>query len=405
MLQFPGNRGRGAKGKSMGFEVNPLVMATEAPPIPIAQAWKARYEGGCGPLIDLSQAVPGHPPPDALLRRLGEAAETAEASRYGPIVGDLALREALAADISQRYGGRVAVEHVAITAGCNQAFCVAIQALAKAGDAVILPSPWYFNHKMTLGMLGIETRALACDPENGFLPDPDTAEALIDKRVKAIALVTPNNPSGAVYPEALIARFHAMARRHRVALVLDETYRDFLPAHLSRAHGLFGEAGWDADLVHLYSFSKAYAIPGQRLGAIVAAPSFVAQVAKILDCLQICPPRPVQMAIAASIADTRDWREAVRRELAGRENACRAAFARAGHWRLASIGAYFAFVAHPCPGEGATAVAERLVVEAGVLGLPGPYFGPGLEGYLRLAFANVDKTMLEGLGDRLARFP
>ena len=111
------------------------------------------------------------------------------------------------------------------------------------------------------------------------------------------------------------------------------------------------------------------------------------------------------MAIAASIADTRDWREAVRRELAGRENACRAAFARAGHWRLASIGAYFAFVAHPCPGEGATAVAERLVVEAGVLGLPGPYFGPGLEGYLRLAFANVDKTMLEGLGDRLARFP
>ena len=386
----------------MELTVNPLVMATEAPPIPIAQAWKARYKGRYGPLIDLSQAVPGHPPPKSLLCRLGEAASQPEASRYGPIVGDLALREALAADISTRYDGRVAVEQVAITAGCNQAFFVAAQTVAKAGDAVILPSPWYFNHKMTLDMLGIRARPLACDPKNGFLPDPDAAEALIDDGVKAIALVSPNNPSGAVYSEALIAHFHALACRHGLALVLDETYRDFLPLGLNRAHGLFAEPGWDANLVHLYSFSKAYAIPGQRLGAIVAAPSFIAQAAKILDSLQICPPRSVQMAIVASIEETRDWREAVRRELALRADTCRAAFAKAKEWRLASIGAYFAFVAHPYEGETASAVAEKLVTEAGVLGLPGSYFGPGLEGYLRLAFANVERDILAGLGERLA---
>ena len=83
--------------------------------------------------------------------------------------------------------------------------------------------------------------------------------------VKAIVLVSPNNPSGAVYPEALIARFHALACRHGLALVLDETYRDFLPPGLNRAHGLFAEPGWDANLVHLYSFSKATRSPGQRL--------------------------------------------------------------------------------------------------------------------------------------------
>jgi aspartate/methionine/tyrosine aminotransferase len=386
----------------MELTLNPLVLATEAPPIPIAQAWKARYKGRCGPLIDLSQAVPGHPPPKSLLDRLGEAASQPEASRYGPIIGDLALREALAADISARYGGQVAVEQVAITAGCNQAFFVAMQTLAKAGDAVILPSPWYFNHKMTLDMLGIEARPLACDPRNGFLPDPGVAEALIDHRVKAIVLVSPNNPSGAVYSETLIASFHALASRHGLGLVLDETYRDFLPLSANRPHGLFAEPGWDTNLVHLYSFSKAYAIPGQRLGSIVAAPRLIAQAAKILDSLQICPPRSAQIALVASIKETRDWRETVRCELALRAEACRAEFAEAKEWRLASIGAYFAFVAHPYKDETATAVAERMVTQAGVLGLPGPYFGPGLEGYLRLAFANVERDRLAGLGKRLA---
>jgi len=387
----------------MEFSLNPLVLATEAPPIPIAQAWKARYRGQFGPLIDLSQAVPGHAPPQNLLSRLGEAASQPEASRYGPILGDLALREALAADISSGYAGRVAVEQVAITAGCNQAFFVAVQTLAQPGEAIVLPSPWYFNHKMALDMLGIEARPLACDPKSGFLPDPDACEALIDTRVKAIVLVSPNNPSGAVYSETLITRFHALARRRGLALVLDETYRDFLPLSVNRAHGLFAEPDWDATLIHLYSFSKAYAIPGQRLGSIVAAPSFLAEAAKILDSLQICPPRPVQMAILASIEETRDWREGVRRELALRADACRAAFAKSESWRLSSIGAYFAFVAHPYPAETAAAVAERLVVEAGILALPGPYFGPRLEGYLRFAFANVERDMLARVGDRLTR--
>ena len=153
----------------MELTVNPLVLATEAPD-PDRASLEGPLQGRYGPLIDLSQAVPGHPPPRSLLCRLGEAASQPEASRDGPIVGDLALREALAADISTRYDGRVVVEQVAITAGCNQAFFVAAQTVAKAGDAVILPSPWYFNHKMTLDMLGIRARPLACDPKSGFLP-------------------------------------------------------------------------------------------------------------------------------------------------------------------------------------------------------------------------------------------
>lgn len=386
---------------SLRFAVNPHVAAIDAPPIPTAQAWKAAYDGRHGPLIDLSQAVPDSPPPADFLARLAAAAGGGDAARYGPILGDAALREAHAAETSRIYRGAVGAANVAITSGCNQAFVVAMLALAAAGDAVILPAPWYFNHRMTLDMLGIETRVLPCRIEAGFVPDPDDAARLIDDRTRAIVLVTPNNPTGAVYPPQVIARFAELARRRGIALVLDETYRDFLPQGQQRAHDLFEDADWGGTLVQLYSFSKAHAIPGHRLGAIVAAQAFVSEVMKIQDSLQICPARPAQPVVAWAIEALRPWREAKRADLARRAEACRAALASGNRWRLGSIGAYFAFMEHPFADRSATAVAEGLAIQAGVLGLPGTFFGPGQERFLRFAFANVDGASLAPLGARL----
>ena len=126
------------------------------------------------------------------------------------------------------FGSRIAAGEVAITSGCNQAFFIAAMALAKAGDAIILPSPWYFNHKMTLDMLGIEARAVPALPEDGFIPDPERIAAAIDERVRAVVLISPNNPTGAVYPPEVVRAIFQVCRERGVALVLDETYRDFL---------------------------------------------------------------------------------------------------------------------------------------------------------------------------------
>ena len=82
------------------------------------------------------------------------------------------MRDAYAQHVSTVYGTTIAPGEIAITAGCNQAFFVAMIALAKAGDAVLLPTPWYFNHEMTLHMLGIEARPLPCLAASGFVPDP-----------------------------------------------------------------------------------------------------------------------------------------------------------------------------------------------------------------------------------------
>ncbi len=110
------------------------------------------------------------------------------------------------------------------------AFMTAIMAVAKAGDEVIVPAPWYFNHEMMLRMLGIGCTPLLCRPEDGYVPDVATARGLISSRTRAILLISPNNPTGATYPAATIAAFAELCRQRGIWLILDETYRDFLPA-------------------------------------------------------------------------------------------------------------------------------------------------------------------------------
>ncbi len=380
--------------------LNSRLIDTGSPPIPEIQTWGRRYDGRHGPLLNLCQAVPAYPPPQEMLERLAAAAGSAEAAAYGPIQGDPALREAYAAHLRGLYDGGCEARHVAITAGCNQAYFVAMMALAGRGEAVIVPTPWYFNHAMTLDMLGIEARGMPCG--TGFLPDPEAAEALIDGRVRAIVLVTPNNPTGAAYPPALIARFHALCRRRGIWLVLDETYRDFLPPGHGAPHGLLQREEWPENLIQLYSFSKSFAIPGHRLGALAAPEVLLPQLGKVMDCVQICANRPAQAAVAWGIEALAGWREAKRVEMDARASALRTGFKALPGWRLEALGAYFAYVRHPFGEASAWDVARHLATEHGLMALPGPAFA-GEERHLRIAFANVEAAAIQALVARLGR--
>lgn len=384
--------------------INSLVADVGSPPIPEAQSWTRRYDGAYGPLINLSQAVPGNAPHESFLERLASVAGSPAASQYGPINGDPALRQAYAEEMSRLYEGRIEAADTAITAGCNMAFFVTMMLLAGRGEAVLLPTPWYFNHQMSLDMLGIEPRPLPCRPENGFVPRIEDAEALIDEKVRAIVLVTPNNPTGAVYPAHVVEGFAELCARRGIYLVVDETYRDFLPPGMNRAHGLFTGEAWRRNVIQLYSFSKSYAIPGHRMGAITADAALIGEIAKILDCIQICAPRSAQAVLPWAIEGLRGWREENRAEINRRAQVFRDALAPLPEWRIESVGAYFAYLRHPFEGASAQAVAEKLATERGVLCLPGSYFGPGQEGHLRIAVANVGADVLATLTDRLKGF-
>jgi len=382
---------------------NPLVAGVAPPPIPEIMGWARSYDGAQGPAIDMSQAVPGYPPHPDLLAWLGEMAASPAFAGYGDIEGEPALRSACAEWSGAIYAAGIAPGNVHITAGCNQAFFAAAMALAGPGDTVLLTNPNYFNQATTLSMLGIAARTVACDPTHGFLPDPAKIADSIDDSVRALAIVTPNNPTGAVYPPDLLAELFVICRKRGVWLIIDETYRDFLPPGAGVPHRLFARPDWSDTLIGLYSFSKSFCIPGHRLGAVTASASVIAQIAKVMDNLQICAPRAPQAAVALAIPALVAWRDANRQVIADRATALQNALAHSAGWSIDAIGAYFAFVRHPFDDLISTDAARHLAQEAGIVTVPGACFGEGLDTYLRVAFANVDEATIARLANRLRR--
>ncbi|WP_046119682.1 aminotransferase [Ensifer aridi] len=383
---------------------NPLVEKLSPPPVPSVLAWAKAYDGAKGPLIDLSQAVPGYPPHPDMLKWLGEAAASTEYTGYGAIEGEPELRTAYAEQVAALYDAAITADNIHITSGCNQAFIAAATAIARAGDTVLMTNPYYFNQETTLAMLGINVELAPLDAGAGFLPEVDTVASALRPGIRALTLVSPNNPTGAVYPPELLQRIYELCRANGTWLILDETYRDFLPDAVAAPHGLFRAQGWQDGFIALYSFSKSFCIPGHRLGAITAGPAFIAQVAKIMDNLQICAPRSAQAAVARAIPALTDWRLANRAEIAARANAMRDVMSRLPQWKLQAAGAYFAYIRHPFPDIDSQFVAEKLAKLAGVICLPGDYFGEGQENYLRFAFANADVPTILKLEERLVGF-
>ena len=387
----------------MPYPVNPLVAAAIEPPVAEAQGWIAgRTFPADRPLLDCAQAVPSYPPAGRLREHLAEIVRRPDTSLYTEILGLPELRAALAGHMSEAYDAEIAASEVAITAGCNQAFCVAVSALAGPGDAVILPSPYYFNHQMWLEMQGMTAVHLACDAARGMVPDPAEAARLIDADTKAIVLVTPNNPTGAIYPPEIMEAFFELARDRGVALIVDETYKDFRP-DTAPPHGLFGKPGWRDILVHLYSFSKVYSLTGYRCGSVIAGPAVLAAVEKIMDCIAICAPNIAQQAALFGLRNLADWRGEKRLLMNGRAAALRAAFETTNSgFAPVSTGAYFAWVRHPYEGVDSMQVARTLAKDHNMLCLPGGMFGPGEDRFLRLAFANLEAGSMKEVVNRLA---
>jgi aspartate/methionine/tyrosine aminotransferase len=384
--------------------VNSWLAAVEPSPIGETKRWVLdRTFPADRPLINLSQAVPGYPPALELRQHLGTLLLDPAMHGYTPTMGLPDLRSGYAQHLSDFYGAPVSADEVGITSGCNQAFCLALMSIAKAGDQVILPRPHYFNHDMFLRMQGIEPVSLDFRPESGAVPNAEDAARLIGPRTRAIVLISPNNPTGAVYPRETIHAFYELAQRHGIALMLDETYKDFLPEG-ERPHELFGDPDWRGTLVHLYSFSKVFALTGYRVGGVAADAALIAEIEKAMDCVAICSPRLGQEAAIYGLKNLLPWARQNTEGLKARADLLGDGLRRSNRWRLVSIGAYFAYVEHPFSGQNATEVAKRLADEENLLTIPGDMFGAGQERFMRLAFANVDDDKIPAVLERLERF-
>ncbi len=379
--------------------------ATFQPPVMEARRWLDDVTFPADrPLINVSQAAPVEAPHPDMRQAMADAVLIDDnVHLYGPVLGLPALREELAARTARIYGGQITGDQASITSGCNQAFAAAIASLCSEGDEVIIPVPWYFNHKMWLDMSGVTAVPLKC--EGDMMPDPWDVTKLITARTRAIVLVTPNNPTGAEYPDDLITAFYDIAKARGIALIVDETYRDF-HSSIDAPHSLFTRDDWDDTLIQLYSFSKAYRLTGHRVGALLASSNRLVEIEKFLDTVAICPNQIGQHGALWGMQNLDDWLAGERDEILKR----RAAITEnlpglaAKGWSLMGLGGYFAYFQHPFAMSSAD-LAPLMVREAGVLCLPGTMFypadNPAGPQQLRIAFANLDVDGIATLFERL----
>jgi aspartate/methionine/tyrosine aminotransferase len=387
----------------MKFAVNEHILKVHFPPISEVKGWLANAPPGLPP-VDLCQAIPDYPPAQELTGHLKSCLDDPLISRYSADEGLLDVREALCCRYERNYGARIVPNQICLTIGASQAFWLAMLVLCRAGDEVILQSPCYFDHPMALAMLGITGVCAPFREAAGGVPSVAEIDRLITPRTRAILLVTPSNPTGVVTPPEIIHELARLAARRGIALVIDETYADFIPGG-HRPHELFTVPDWGDHFVHLMSFGKTYALTGYRAGMLAAAEGFIHHALKAQDTMAVCQPRVTQLAIKYGVEHLDSWVADNRRMMARRHDRFRDNFTAAGNsFDLVTSGTFFAWVRHPFPGMTGRAAAKRLVEDAGILTLPGEVFGPGLEPYLRLAFGNIREEEISEAVRRFHRF-
>ncbi|NTV48896.1 MAG: aminotransferase [Geobacteraceae bacterium] len=383
----------------MSMIVSPQIASVHSPPISEVKRWVAGRANDGRELVDLCQAVPDYAPSPELTEHLSRLLADPQVSKYSPDEGLLEVREAICGYYGRKYCAQLSPDNICLTIGASQAFWLAIVTLCRAGDEIIVQTPYYFDHSMALDILGIRGVYAPYVEAEGGVPNPATIERLITDRTRAILVVSPSNPTGAITPPNTILELFDLARRSNIALILDETYNEFIPGG-GRPHELFSDPTWGSNFVQIASFGKTYALTGYRAGMLTASSDFIGHALKAQDSMAVCQPRITQHAVKFGVENLDSWVAANRDMMSRRHNLFRTEFIRPGNrFRIAASGAFFAWVRHPYAGCSGREVAKRLVDEAAILCLSGEVFGPGLEGYLRLAFGNIrEEAVPEAVG-------
>ncbi len=353
-------------------------------------------------VIRVDQGAVDVPPPPAFVEGVAEALRDPEVHRYSPDPGLPELRSALARYAAQRFGLECDPEReLIVTAGANQGCFAALMALVEPDDEVLLPSPWYFNHAMTLTALGAVPVPVPTSVEEGFVPTPDAVAALITLQTRGLVLVNPNNPTGACYPDDVVRRLVDLAIEKDLWILSDQTYHELhygadpplSPAAISCAGDRVITAG---------SYSKSLGLAGWRLGFLAGPADLLDEVLKIQDCSVICAARAGQEGLLAALPEAGEHITGMRSILRDRRDRLVTSLRAAGlETFVEPAGSLFLLLRLPGVGDD-MAFCRRLLEEQHVVVVPGSAFGPGGEGSIRLSFGATPPARLDEVVHRIA---
>jgi alanine-synthesizing transaminase len=308
---------------------------------------------------------------------------------YTASSGIASAREAAAADFVAR-GVPVTADRVLITSGTSEGIELALTAIVDEGEDVLVPSPTYPLYTAVLAKIGANPVYYRTNPDHGWLPDLDHLARAVTDRTRALVLIDPNNPTGAVYPEAVRRQLVDFAEARGLVILADEVYGDLgfdgaVPALAAMAP--------EAAIISYSSLSKAYLAPGWRAGwmAVGATPRLDDALAAInkLAGGRLCSPGPMQYAVTAALTGDRSHQVAFRQALRERaELTARRFNAMPGMRVVAPQAAFYAMPQVTLPkGKTDEDFVLGLLRATGILCVHGSGFGLAPEdGYFRVVF-------------------
>jgi len=357
------------------------TLAIQPPIIPIVRDWIEAVPG----TISLGQGVVSYGPPREAFAALERALPDPLTHRYGPVEGLAPLRAALGQKLRRENGVIVGPQRrVVVTAGANMAFLAAVLAVAEPGDEVLLLRPYYFSYEMAVRIAG--ATPISVDAGDAFQPRPAAIDEAITPRTRALVTISPNNPTGAVYPEETLGALNALCRERGIYHIHDEAYeyftydgtRHFSPASLPGSEG---------HTVALYSFSKAYGFAGWRVGFMVIPEALGEAVRKIQDTNVISTPVPSQhAALGALVAGPAYCRARLGQLDAMRQRALEALAEIADVCEVPRAAGAFYLMLRVKTALDSMTLAERLVREHHVAVIPGVAFGVERPALLRVSY-------------------
>jgi aspartate/methionine/tyrosine aminotransferase len=356
--------------------------------------------------ISLGQGVVNYGPPPAASLQIARFLSDSENHKYQATAGAPALVDALTGKLAAENGLAVGEAHgnrLMVTAGGNQAFFNAILAILDPDDEVILPVPYYFNHEMAIVMAN--ARPVLVRTDENFQLDIDAIRAAITPRTRAVLTVSPNNPSGAVYPETALRAVNALCAERGLFHISDEAYEYFTyddARHFSPA----SIPGAAAHTISLYSMSKAYGFASWRIGWMVYPERLEAAIRKIQDTVIICPPVIAQYAALGALEEGRAFVQAKVQRLAKTRAMVKRELSVLQQEGLADVpdaaGALYYLMRLKSP-LAPLDYARRLIEAHRIAVIPGDAFGLTQGCHLRVAYGALQpETAAEGVGRLVA---
>ncbi|MCL2480791.1 MAG: pyridoxal phosphate-dependent aminotransferase [Spirochaetaceae bacterium] len=373
------------------------------PPIVKFKEEAAKRVDHSKPIFNLNQAIPNYQPPDVIKKAIRQELEKPSFCFYTFDEGIPELREAIADSLNRTFTKKVSRSNICVVPGANNGYYSMLPVIASSGDEVILLTPYYFNHYMSLKIAGIKPVEIILDPADSFSLPYAKIESSVTNKTKAVVFVNPCNPTGRSYSQPEVDKLYEICRKKKIYLISDEVYSCFHDSYPKSTSVLNNNAFPDY-CVCINSFSKTYSITGLRAGFITASEEFIHHFTKVQDSNVVCVSTLSQAAALAGIKYAGEWLNGKIIFSRNKKEKFINLFKKSGSkFKMISSGSFFIYLNYDDHSIKAKDLCFMMMEKENIVTLPGEYFGSCQDYAIRLALGNLQESEIEPVIEKLAK--